>query len=312
MESWVRIVALVLFVIPVCVAVFPVWAMRRRNRFSPLVENRLRLPGESAKQKLIDLYTNVLGHYSAMFAVIAAVLYITFVFNVSLTLFMIAAAIGASCLCYLARKLYVDIQKAFNYRTGADGEAYTGQELNLLARDGAFVFHDIPYKYGNIDHIVIGYDNIFVVETKAVRKPAGSNGKKQSQVEYDGARLRFPHFTTDAPLRQAQCHADWLARTLNEDGNCRIPVVPVVALPGWYIDRTNCTASTVRVINPKRGNSLRKQIGQRRNCDQFKSAVRKIEQLARVDSPLASITDPDAAEHYNLWTNEPRDRAKFD
>ena len=311
MENWGHIVALVLFVIPLGAVVFPVLAMRRRNRYSPLVENRLRLPGESAKQKLIDLYTNVLGYYSAMFAVIAAVLYFTFVVNVGLTLFIIAAVIGSGCFCYLARKLYVDFQKAFNYRIGADGEAYTGQELNLLAREGAFVFHDIPYKYGNIDHVVVGYDNIFVVETKAVREPVGSNGKKEGRVEYDGTHLRFPHFTTDAPLRQARCHADCLTRILNEDGRCSIPVIPVVALPGWFIESTNRTVSAVRIINPKRGNSLRKQIGQRRSCDQFKSAVRKIEKLARVDSPLASMTDPDAAEHYNLWTTEPRKRGNL-
>lgn len=305
MENWGRLFVFVLFLIPIGVSFFPVWVMRRKNRYSPLVENRLRLPGESAKQNFIDLSANVLGYYSAMFAVIATMIYFATVFDFGYTPISIVLALGSGCLCYLGRKQYLDFQKALNYRVGADGEAYTGQELNLLARDGAFVFHDIPYKYGNIDHVVVGYDNVFVVETKAVRKPVGSNGKKDCRVYYDGTNLRFPHFVTDAPLRQARCHADCLARILNEDSKCNIPVVPVVALPGWFVI-SNSTVPAVRVINPKRGKFLRTGIGRRRDCEQFESTVRKIEKLARLDSPLAGITDPDAAEYYNLWTNEPR------
>ena len=299
---------ILLCLIIAAVAYYPVWRVRRRGRYSPFSENRLRLPGESLRSTMWDLQGKFALWYFLLYVVLMAFFLLPTVLIRTPFGGVFLLSIGLVLLSLIAVRIIRIVQSLFDYKLGAEGEEYTGQELNLLARYGAFVFHDIPYKYGNIDHVVVGYDNIFVVETKSVRKPAGQSGKKESRVEYDGRKLRFPHFTTDAPLRQAQCHADCLARILNEDGRCSIPVVPVVALPGWYIDRTNCTVSAVRVINPKRGNSLRKQIGQRRSCDQFNSAVRKIEQLARVNSPLASITDPDAAEHYNLWTNEPRDK----
>jgi len=46
---------------------------------------------------------------------------------------------------------------------GREGEEYTGQELNFLMSKGAIVYHDIPYIYGNIDHVVIALDKIFAI-----------------------------------------------------------------------------------------------------------------------------------------------------
>lgn len=288
------------------VAFYPVWKVRRRRRFSPFSENRLRLPGESLRSTMSDLQ----GRLFLWFFLLYVALVVFFLLPTSsihpLVYGVVLPCIGFGVLIFIAFRINRIVQSLFDYKIGAEGEEYTGQELNLLARYGAFVFHDIPYKYGNIDHVVVGYDKIFVVETKSVRKPAGQSGKKKSRVEYDGTHLRFPHFTTDAPLRQARCHADCLTRILNEESKCDIPVVPVVALPGWFVISTSRSESAVRVINPKRGKFIRADIGQRRDSKQFESTVRKIEKLARVDSPLAGITDPDAAEYYNLWTNEPR------
>jgi hypothetical protein len=294
-----------LFAIPTVALLFPVWAMRRRNRYAPLVENRLRLPAESTHQMLIDLFTDVLGYYMMMFASIAGLLFIVMQFDYHIIAVVITVVGGVFSLSYQAYRLYVDFQKAMNFRVGADGEAYTGQELNLLARSGAFVFHDIPYKYGNIDHVVVGFDAIFAVETKAVRKPVDTDGKREGRVVYDGRQLVFPHHRTDAPLKQARCHADYL-RLLIKRAGCNIPVVAVVAIPGWYVESNGTSNPEVLVMNPKRGRFLCKKLGERRKCDQFDAAVSKIESIARMDSPLSSITDPDAADHYNLWTNEPK------
>ncbi len=294
------------FLVIVCVTYYPIWKIRHSRRYSPFVENRLRLPGESVRSALSDLLANIAAHYVILTVAILFVHFSLFFFDYSGTGAILTAVAGFIIFCFLACRINRVFRAAINHRVGVQGEEYTGQELNLLARTGAFVFHDIPYHYGNIDHVVVGYDKIFVVETKAVRKPAGSDGKKEGQVEYDGKQLKFPHYTTDAPLKQAQCHADCLARILRKDRKCSIPVIPVVALPGWFVKSNSDSASGVLVMNPRRGRFLHKLIGERRKCDQFDSAVIKIEKLARLDSPLPSITDPDAAEHYNLWTNEPK------
>ena len=74
----------------------------------------------------------------------------------------------------VAFSVYKTLSAMHRYHTttkGLRGEEYTGQELNFLMRDGAYVFHDIPYKYGNIDHVVVCQSRILAVETKAYSKP---------------------------------------------------------------------------------------------------------------------------------------------
>src|SRR5690606_37340526 len=103
---------------------------------------------------------------------------------------------------------------------------YTGQELNFLMRQGAWVFHDIPYKYGNIDHIVVSKGGVFVVETKAVRKPVGEDGKRKSKVSASGGKLHFPHHVTQAPIQQAKRHAEYVSEFLVRKTGKNYPVTP--------------------------------------------------------------------------------------
>src|SRR3546814_12919130 len=45
--------------------------------------------------------------------------------------------------------------------------------------------------------------------------------------------------------------AKWLARYLSESLGREIPVIPAIALPGWWIDRTEASKrSDVRVFTP--------------------------------------------------------------
>lgn len=307
MDSFYKVLVVpLLFLIPTVALAFPIWAFRRKKRYSPLVENRLRLPAESTRRKMFDLGMDVLGQYLAMLVLIVVLVFCFFVYRNHVLAFTMVGIVCVGCLGYLAYRMYFDFRKVMNYRLGVDGEEYTGQELNLLAWHGAFVFHDIPYKYGNIDHVVVGFDAIFAVETKAVRKPGNAVGEKEGRVVFDGNKLIFPHFTTKAPLKQAQCHADYLRNVLLDECGSNIPVIPVVAIPGWFIDSDRAIGVKIVVMNPKRGSYLRKRIGQRRTCEQFNSAVAKVQRLARNEAPLSSITDPDAGEHYNLWTTQPK------
>src|SRR3546814_170854 len=55
----------------------------------------------------------------------------------------------------------------------------------------------------------------------------------------------------DAPVIQARRQAKWLARYLSESLGREIPVIPAIALPGWWIDRTEASKrSDVRVFTP--------------------------------------------------------------
>ena len=72
----------------------------------------------------------------------------------------------------LREMLFQEIQnQVIRLHQGVEAEIATGQELSLLMRDGAWVFHDIPYQYGNIDHVIVSRGSIFAIETKGYSKP---------------------------------------------------------------------------------------------------------------------------------------------
>lgn len=137
-------------------------------------------------------------------------------------------------------------------------EQVTGQQLNRLVALGCQVLHDLPTEAGNIDHVVIAPRAVYAVETKSFRKPRGVTDDPMHpghKVIYDGKGLRFPDFATAKPIEQASRQAQWLRRTLRDALGRDVTVVPALALPGWWVDRTEeSKRSEVVVFSPmKRG-----------------------------------------------------------
>lgn len=136
-------------------------------------------------------------------------------------------------------------------RDGLVAEQMTGQLLNRLIGPKCIVAHDLPCEGFNIDHIVIAPRAVYAIETKSFRKPRGSSDDSHYKVTYDGEALRFPDWRDDGPIKQARRQAQWLARYLRESLGRDIPVIPAVALPGWWIDKTDeAKRSDVRVFTP--------------------------------------------------------------
>jgi Nuclease-related domain. len=103
----------------------------------------------------------------------------------------------------------------------------------------------------NIDHIVIGPRAVYAVETKSIRKPQGSDDDSHYKVTFDGTALSFPDFQNRKAVEQARRQAHWLRRYLKESLGLDIPVVPAIALPGWWIDKTESGRnSDVKVFTP--------------------------------------------------------------
>lgn len=127
-------------------------------------------------------------------------------------------------------------------RDGWTAEHVTGLQLNRLIAQGCLVLHDLPAEYGNIDHVVIAPRAVYAVETKSFRKPRNASEKRDDpshHVRYDGTTLRFPDFITREPIEQAARQGQWLRRALRGALNREFPVVAIIALPGWYVDRTD-------------------------------------------------------------------------
>jgi len=151
-------------------------------------------------------------------------------------------------------------KKVIRQNLGLDAELATGSELNLLMHDGAWVFHDIPYQYGNIDHVIVSAGGVFAVETKGISKPTDRSkpGFENATLSVEKGVLKLPHATTSKPINQAKTHAKWIRGEVQRKFGISVPVKAVVALPGWMI--RGGYDDDCWVINPKRGNALRSAI----------------------------------------------------
>jgi hypothetical protein len=134
-------------------------------------------------------------------------------------------------------------------RDGLLAERVTGMQLNRLVAQDCLVLHDLPGDVGNIDHVVVAPQGVFAIETKSFRKPKGDG--ENYRVRYDGKALHFPDFVNVDALKQAEGSAQWVQRYLRDKLSFAIPVVPALALPGWYVERTDAAkSSNVRVFTP--------------------------------------------------------------
>ena len=137
-------------------------------------------------------------------------------------------------------------------KQGIRAEQAAAQELAEVLAGRNRIIHDVQAQDFNIDHVVITPGGIFAVETKSRLKPAAGQGAEAVKVIYDGKCLKFPGWTETAPIEQARRQADWLARHLQAETGERLPVFPVLALPGWFVQNAaRITDEMVRVINPK-------------------------------------------------------------
>ena len=142
-------------------------------------------------------------------------------------------------------------QRAQAAKDGLLAERVTGMQLNRLVAEGCVVMHDLPAENFNIDHVVIGPRGVYAVETKSFRRPKGKKDQEVHRVNYDGKALRFPDFVNTEAIAQAARQAQWLKRKLRESLGVDVPVLPALALPGWFIDRADASkGAEVAVFTP--------------------------------------------------------------
>lgn len=280
---------------------------RKKNRYSPFSEPMLRSPGYSLSRKIDTLNDNVVDNLllALILPLIASLAYS----NLHLGWFgtILFTLIVGIVFIFALKKLVNLFKEIRNYRLGLDGEIYTGQELNYLMREGAWVYHDIPYQYGNIDHVVVSKGGIFCVETKARRKP-----HKEYKVKFDGEKLAYPDYKTDEPIKQAKRHAEYLYKHLLEKTGFKFPVIPIVALPGWYVEVDKTKRNDVLVITPKRGQFLTKNVKEEQiPGDKLPLANGLIESYARDIESDADLTDPNAHEKYSFLFKRKKNDPKF-
>lgn len=265
-----------------------VHVQRNRGRHSPINENLLRSPAYTLNRKRESVAVEALM-YLAGVALVPLLFY--YVYLQLPGLWVYVATFGALVTLGCAFLAVSKFSKVPRLHLAIDAEEATGQELSLLMRDGAWVFHDVPYAGGNIDHIVVSEGGVFAIETKGYSKSGDGSTKTDGwKASVKDGVLHLPTGQTAEPLAQAKKHASWLEREIRDRCRIQVTVQPVLALPGWHI--TGGWDSDCWVINPKRGNSLRKSV-QRRNLspEQANAIAVWVENLSRSVKPSSKRFD---------------------
>ncbi|KAF1705004.1 nuclease-related domain-containing protein [Pseudoxanthomonas kaohsiungensis] len=231
---------------------------KRSSRRSPLQGKKIaNLPGQQLMARISDHGDDMIAAFMVMYLSLPMMLFAWAIGRVDWTRFkfgVVEAMFLAAGLAIFAFGLWSYVRNLRAYLRAKEGqlaEQVTGQLLNRLVGPRCVVAHDVPCEGFNIDHVVIAPRCVYAVETKSFRKPRNSDDDSHYKVAFDGAALRFPDFVDTKAVEQARRQAQWLARYLKESLGQEVPVVPAVALPGWWIERTDAARrSDVRVFTP--------------------------------------------------------------
>ena len=259
MKLWAVLVPLLLVMLPL-LAIGVAGRLRLRLRperqRSPLTGRLHHQPGEQLRRRISELDERINDQLlmAALFPVLLfgawAVMRVDWqaVRLGAGELVMLLAVVIATVVFYL--RIVRTAKQRRRAREGLAGEMAVAQALTPLLAEGCMVLHDIPGERGNIDHVVIGPTAVFAIETKSRRKPL--KGRDSARVQYDGKRLLFPQHQEVDPLAQVKAVASWLRQQLAGATGENLPVLPVLMLPGWYVERTSKDAEAeVFVRNEK-------------------------------------------------------------
>ncbi len=256
----VILTAVTVFLIVAPVFVILVWFRRTtRNKKSPLNIQLLRSLGQSLNDEISELTLDIMGNL-LLIPLIALLLYTTYLAykvyapeNIGWVMIYGFPATVVGCIIFT----YIKTYKLFNYRNklrlGYDCELAVGQDLTELIGKGFKVYHDFPADGFNIDHIAIGPTGVFAIETKGRSKQVKAE-KGNWELTFDGKTLKFPGWSESKPITQAISQARWLNLWLSSATGEAQTVTPVLAIPGWYIKRTQ--PSKLLIYNGKKSEFL--------------------------------------------------------
>lgn len=269
------------------------WRKRlaRQRRRSPLTAGLLRTPGHALREQLEEMRVGVALDLALLLffpAFLLAFFYLQTMLSgsaISMRIHAIALVGVSGFSAYQTRKMWRCSVQMDKLRLGLDAELAVGQELEQLMREGAAVFHDLPAEKFNIDHVVIAPQGVFAVETKGHAKPNRRGGVADAKVVFDGKSLAFPDWSSTKPVEQAERQAKWLANLLTSATGESVRVAPVLALPGWYVDRKGRGDVLVYSGKELRGHLLKAPHAQPLNLEQLRRVIHQVEQRCRNVEP---------------------------
>lgn len=223
--------------------------MKQTNTKSPINEKPLRYPAQSLDEKLDELMNDkALGYFlfSAIFISVSFSSWVAYYLK-TLPNPIILTLITIGVIAWSFYKISQIRKEVRNHRQGRDGEREVGMNLEKLRENGIKVYHDILGKNFNIDHLLVGEQGIFVVETKTYSKPI--QGK--CEIIYNGETLSYNGDSqNDKPINQAKANASWVKNYIKDSSGKDFDVKPVVVFPGWFTKST-VPQKDIWILNPK-------------------------------------------------------------
>lgn len=280
-----------LFLLPFAVIVL--LARRQRNRLramaeDPFTEMPLRPPGESLRLKIEEISSDIdamlLGAGCASAAGAVLVLSVTHRWSWSTAL---GGCVGIALVyVWVWLRLRRNLRELWDHQLGFMGERVVGEELHKLASFGYLIFHDLPFENFNVDHVVVGPAGVFVIETKARRKPASIKGPEKARVVFDGVALHYPMGKPQrSAIDQARLNAETVAKWLTKATGEPVTAQAIVALPGWFLPPAE-KQWDVWVLNPKWiGPEIGKANGARLALPQIRRIAHQLSERCRIVAP---------------------------
>jgi len=240
------------------------WHRRQRKLRKPFGDEfkLLRGPGESQfkiylKQEESEALW-VFGYAAAPVLVAVLGLQVVALVPDGLKLAVLGLTVLAFIVSFIvAARLYARrTQQGFNRYLGYFGERMVAEHLEPLKGQGWRILHDLPgvangTKF-NLDHVAIGPQGVFAVETKTRRKGNARPGFDDHKVVFNGRELIWPWGEDNHGLEQAERNAVWLAGLIKDETGQRRPVAPILTLPGWFVEMKPSRESRfAKVTNPK-------------------------------------------------------------
>ena len=215
-----------------------------------------RLPGQALREERNKLIENISDGPVALMFVGWVFLVVEFmhVYGKLAPSIWLGLVVAVAVTAYCLRKLVLGRRILSNYRRGEEGERIVAQAIEQdLIPVGYTVFHDIPLEKDgrrfNIDHLLIGSNGIFAIETKNYMKPA----KGSPEVRYDGTTILWNgmRHTKCDEIAQARAAALSAKVLIDELTGLNVYVHPVLCAVGWYAKSTDLYGHPVLLVMEK-------------------------------------------------------------
>ena len=215
--------------------------IRARAGNGDFSELHLRSPGESIWSKLDRTAQEITAYGVAVF-VVPLSLYTVYLSYLHFgrasgqwteTVYLVCLSVGF--VVYGGNRLRRLVNKQRHLRRVYAGLQVVAQEINQLMLSGHRVFHDFPTGQFNIDHIIVGPNGVYTVQSRVPSDLESVNGHQDSTVYLDGQVLRFQERVDTRTVSNAAFQAAWLANWLLTTSGIALRVQALLTVPGWTI-----------------------------------------------------------------------------